>query len=42
MLITVSEGAFWTPIRWKMALKALANAASTARRYATSSVYLRR
>ena len=38
-LITVSAGAFWTPMRWKMALRALARAARTARRYATPSVY---
>ena len=31
MLITVSAGAFCTPIRWKMALRALASAASRAR-----------
>ena len=38
-LITVSGGALWTPIRWKIALRALASAARTARRYATPSVY---
>jgi len=31
MLITVSAGALCTPIRWKMALRALASAASSAR-----------
>jgi uncharacterized membrane protein len=32
MLITVSAGALWTPMRWNMALRALASAASRARR----------
>ncbi len=29
--MAASSGAFWTPIRWKTTLRALANAASTAR-----------
>ena len=32
MLITVSSGAFCTPMRWKMALRALAIPASRAKR----------
>src|SRR5665213_2901623 len=39
MFITVSAGAFCTPMRWKMALSALARPAMRAKTYATPSVY---